>query len=117
MSQDTSKQTEATLAHHMQVLFAGQLEAVLSDYTEDSVIFTADGMVKGLTQIRAFFDGMIKNTPPAVMEAFTMIRQDVSGEIAYILWKAAPFVPLGTDTFVVRGGKIVAQTYTTYTPS
>jgi ketosteroid isomerase-like protein len=88
----------------------------ISDYTADSVIFTAEGMFKGLTQIRAFFDGLIKNMPPGMVEAFSMIRQDIDGEVAYMLWKAEAFVPLGTDTFVIRGGKIVAQTYTVFTP-
>jgi hypothetical protein len=39
----------------------------------------------------------------------------VVGDIAYIVWRAncaAEEVTLGTDTFVVRNNKIVAQTYT-----
>jgi hypothetical protein len=43
-----------------------------------------------------------------------MRRQEVHGEIAYIVWKAdtpSLDVPLGTDTFVVRDGKIVVQTF------
>ena len=36
MSEDTKKQTEATLAHHLQSLGGGLLEEVLSDYVEDS---------------------------------------------------------------------------------
>jgi hypothetical protein len=27
------------------------------------------------------------------------------------VWKADPFIPLATDTFVIRDGKIVAQTF------
>ena len=117
MSEDTKKQTEATLAHHLQSLGGGLLEEVLSDYVEDSVIFTANETVKGLAAIRAFFDASIKGTPPDMLKAFTMLRQDVVGETAYILWKAEPFVPLGTDTFVVRDGKIISQTFTTFSTS
>ena len=117
MSEETRKQTEATLTHHLQSLGGGLLEAVLSDYVEDSVIFTANGIVKGLAEIRAFFDASIKSTPPDLLKAFTMIRQDVEGETAYILWKAEPFVPLGTDTFVVRDGKIILQTFTAFSTS
>jgi hypothetical protein len=40
-----------------------------------------------------------------------MVRQDVDGEIAYIAWKAEPFTPLATDTFVIRNGKICVQTF------
>jgi len=117
MAKETTKETGAILAHHMQALGGGQLEAVLSDYTEDSVLFTADGLVKGLAGIRSFFENAIKTLSPDVMQAFTMLRQDVDGEVAYILWKAAPFIPLATDTFVIQNGKIVAQTFTVLMPS
>jgi len=43
-----------------------------------------------------------------------MLRQDVEGDVAYIVWKAETADnrhELGTDTFVVRDGKIVAQTF------
>jgi hypothetical protein len=46
--------------------------------------------------------------------SFEMLRQDVDGEVAYIVWKAetaANRFELGTDTFVVRNGKIVIQTF------
>ena len=115
MSTANTQQTGATLAHHLQMLGAN-LDALLSDYTEDSVLFTANGMFKGLAQIRAFFDTTLKNTPPAVMAAFTIVRQDVEGETAFIVWKAEPFIPLATDTFVVHNGKILAQTFVAFTP-
>ncbi len=51
------------------------------------------------------------------MEAFTMVRQDVEGDVAYIVWAAGDFAPLGTDTFVIRGGKIVLQTFAAYVPT
>ena len=117
MTTEVSKQTESVLIHHLQVLTGGQLEEVLRDYTEDSVIFTANGLIKGLAGIRAFFDASIKNTPPEMVKAFTMIRQDVEGGVAYIIWKAEPFIPLATDTFVVRNGKIMNQTFVLFTSS
>ena len=117
MSTDTTKQTEATLTHHLQSLLAGMLDAVLSDYTEDSILFTANGEMRGLSGVRAFFEASIKNTPPEMLKAFQMVKQDIDGEIAYIVWKAEPFVALGTDTFVVRNGKIMAQTFASYSPS
>jgi len=44
-----------------------------------------------------------------------MKEQFVSGDYAYILWSAETadnVYELGTDTFVVRDGKIVAQSFT-----
>jgi hypothetical protein len=51
------------------------------------------------------------------MENFEMVRQDVEGELAYIVWKSASAVPLGTDTFIVRKGKIVMQTFAAHATS
>ncbi len=35
----------------------------------------------------------------------------------YIFWAAEPFAPLGTDTFVVRNGKIMAHTFAASMPA
>ncbi len=115
MISDVEKQTEATLIHHLQAM--GSIDDILSDYTEDSILFTANGPIHGLTGLRAFFEALMKSATPEMMANYQMVRQDVGGEIAYIVWKAEPFVPLATDTFVVRNGKIVAQTFTAYMPS
>jgi hypothetical protein len=71
--------TEATLTHHLQALYEG-VEAVLSDYTEESVLFTPDGPVRGLAGIRAFFENFINNSPAELFQAVTLVRQDIVGE-------------------------------------
>jgi hypothetical protein len=43
-----------------------------------------------------------------------MLRQDVDGDTAYIVWRAETAdnrFGLATDTFVVQTGKIVTQTF------
>jgi ketosteroid isomerase-like protein len=103
--------TEATLKHHLQAFREG-VDAILSDYTEDSVLFTPDGPVRGLDGLRTFFDGFIRDWPPELfVDALRLIRQDVDGEVAYLVWKAEPYITMGTDTFVVRNGKIMVQTF------
>ena len=59
------------------------------------------------------FNFVKKVLPPG--SDFKLQKMLVDGEVAYIAWSAesAGFrMPLGTDTFVVRDGKIVAQTFT-----
>ena len=75
-----------------------------------------DGVKKGraaiLAEYTAMFTGLFK---PGTYE-FTLDAEHVDGEIAYIAWRvkgATAEVTLGTDTFVVRNGKIVVQTYAT----
>ena len=45
------------------------------------------------------------------MDAFEIVRQDIDGDIAYITWRAEPFVTLATETFVIADDKIRVQTY------
>jgi ketosteroid isomerase-like protein len=104
--------TEATLAHHLQA-FAEGIEAILSDYTEESILFTPNGVIRGLDELRTFFEGFIKNSPPELFEALKFLRQDIEGEVAYTVWKAEPYIKMATDTFVVREGKILVQTVAT----
>ena len=110
--------TRATLDHHLQAFAAGVdgLDALMHDYTDASVMMTPDGPVRGVEAIRALFHGFFTNSPPELMRAATIVHHAVEGEIAYVLWKAEPFIPLGTDTFLIRDGKILVQTIAVFTP-
>ncbi len=41
----------------------------------------------------------------------TLRRQEAIGDVAYIVWEARPWFGFATDTFVVRDGKILFQTF------
>lgn len=98
-------------AHHLGA-FAEGLDALVSDYSEDSRIFLKDQTVTGLDGIRAFFDAFLKDIQPGFWEAFKIVRQDVNGDVAYLIWEAPPFVAQATDTLLIRDGKIHVQTFT-----
>ncbi len=105
--------TERTLAHHLESLEKGDLDAVMSDYSESSVVLTPDGPLRGLEEIRTLFSKIIKDMLPPGSEV-EMLRQDIEDEIAYTVWRGSSesynFL-IGTDTFVIRYGKIVYQTF------
>ena len=106
--------TKNVLNRHMKNFDAGDLQAVLSDYAPDAVFFTPDGTLRGPDAIRPVFQKLIAEfgKPGAV---FNMKQQFVEGDFAYILWTAETadnVYELATDTFVVRDGKIVAQSFT-----
>lgn len=103
-------QTEAVLAHHLRSFAQGDLEAIVSDYAPDAVLCTPQGPLIGHAEIRGFFDNFITNLPhEVIVKRFVMNRQDIVGEMAYIVWSAFPIIDLGTDTFIIRDGKIQAQ--------
>jgi ketosteroid isomerase-like protein len=114
MSQETS--TQSTLEHHLQAFGEG-IDSIMQDYTEDSVVVIPEATYRGLEEIRTFFTAFVESLPEGIWDAFQMNRQEVVGEVAYILWEAQPWIPLGTDTFVVRDGKIMYQTFAAYAPS
>jgi ketosteroid isomerase-like protein len=116
MTTGTSRDIRAVLDHHIQALGEG-FDSLLSDYAEDAVVFAPSGPVHGHEAIRAYFETFFGSLPPGLLPALKIIRQDVDGEIAYQNWTAEPYVPLGTDTFVVRDGKIKVQTWAGYIPS
>lgn len=102
--------TQDILAHHLQSIAVG-VDEIMADYAEDAVLFTPDGPLRGVEAIRAFYTGFLSSSPPELIQALTLLRQEIDGEYAYILWKADPFIPLATDTFVVRKGKIRMQSF------
>ena len=106
--------TQDVIDNHLKAFDHGDLNGVLSDYAPDAVFFTRDGVFKGVDAIRPLFEGLIAEfgKPGAT---FTMEQQVVEGDYAYILWTAKTadnVYELATDTFVVREGKIVAQSFT-----
>jgi hypothetical protein len=69
---------------------------------------------QGAEAMRPLFQVLIAEfgKPGAV---FSMKQQFVEGEYAYILWSAETadnMYEMATDTFIVRNGKIVAQSFT-----
>jgi len=114
MALRSSEQTEVILLRHWQAFGAGDVEAILADYAEDAVLITPDGVLKGSAQIRSLFAQIFANMFPPDKTELNLTKQVVEGEIAYILWSgSSPYynAPFATDTFVIRDGKIVAQTF------
>ena len=85
--------TEGTLNRHLQAIAQGA-DAIMADYTEESVLFTQNGPFVGLAAIRGFFEAFIAGAPPELIPAVRVTRADVHGEVAYIIWQAEPFIPL-----------------------
>jgi ketosteroid isomerase-like protein len=105
--------THEVLDHHLECFGEGDLDGILSDYATDAILFTPDGPLKGHDAIRPLFQSMIAEfgKPGA---AFSMRQRYVDGDHAFILWTAETadnVYELGTDTFVVRNGKIVVQSF------
>jgi ketosteroid isomerase-like protein len=103
--------TQDVLTHHLNCF--GDLAGIMADYTAESRFFTPDGLLRGPEAIRRFFVRLFEEFAKPGM-SFEMLRQEVDGDTAYIVWKAETadnVFELVTDTFVVQNGKIVTQTF------
>jgi hypothetical protein len=111
MALSNTEQTGKILLHHWQAFGGGDVEVIMAD---DAALITPEGTLKGLAQIRSLFANIFANMFPAGKTSLNLTKQVVEGEIAYILWSGnSTFynAPFATDTFVIRDGKIVAQTF------
>jgi len=106
--------TKEIIDHPLQAFSEGDLKGVLSDYAQNAVFFTPQGPVRGPDAIRPLFQALFTEfAKPGA--AFNMKHQFVDGDYAYIVWTAETadnVYELGTDTFIVRDGRIVAQSFT-----
>ena len=105
--------TSDVLDRHLKCFAEYDLEGVLADYSSDAVLFVPTGPLKGPNAIRPLFEGLISEfAKPG--SSFTMQQRCVDGDHAYILWTAETAdnsYEFATDRFVVRNGKIVAQSF------
>jgi ketosteroid isomerase-like protein len=107
--------TETVVRRHLQAFIEQQgLDAILADYADDACFLSEGRAYCGKSAIREFFDGFIAALPPRAIGEFALRSLRVQGDVAYITWSAGPELPLGTDTFVVRQGRIVSQTFAMY---
>jgi ketosteroid isomerase-like protein len=99
--------------HHLKSFGERDLKGILSDYALGAVLFTPEGPLRGVDAIRPLFQAMLAEfgKPGAT---FSLKQQSVEGDFAYILWTAETadnVYELATDTFAVRDGKIVVQSF------
>ena len=113
----TFMSTETVLNHHLEGFSNGDVDAVMEDFTEGSVLILPDTTLTDLASIRAafteFFGGLFK---PGTYELI-LDRMEISGDVAYIVWHSTNQgmdIKLGTDTLVVRNGKIAVQTFAAF---
>ena len=105
--------TGDVLDQHLKCFGENDLDGVLADYSSDAVLFVPGKPLKGPHTIKPFFQALLSEfAKPGA--SFSMRQQYVEGDYAYILWSAETAdnsYEAATDTFVVRNGKIVAQSF------
>jgi ketosteroid isomerase-like protein len=101
---------QEVFAHHGKALAAGDLDEIIVDYADDSVLITPAGASRGKDGIRKTFTRLLDDLPNA---AWNLKNQIFDGDVLFLEWAADSTVNRvddGVDTFVFRDGMIWAQT-------
>lgn len=110
-----SRTPQEVFAHHDAALAAGDLDEIVADYTEDSVVISPAGIARGRNAIRQVFEALLADLPNAQWDLKTQLFDE---DVLFLVWTADSAVNRvddGVDTFVFRDGMIRAQTVR-YTP-
>lgn len=98
---------------HIASFAAGDLDGILSDFAPEAVVFTPDGVLKNPASIRSLYADLLAEFSKPGAD-FRLHSTEAHGDHAYILWTADTadqVYELATDTFFVRDGKIVVQSF------
>jgi ketosteroid isomerase-like protein len=96
--------------HHVTALGGRDLDGIVADYTEASVLITAERSYRGRREIRAFFAALLDALPEA---KWALTTTTYEGQVLYIEWTADATthrVSDGVDTFVFDADSIAIQT-------
>jgi hypothetical protein len=109
MGATTTRTPQELFGHHGEVLVAGDLEGIVSDYSDDAII-TPEGALRGKDGVRQAFEKLLGDLPNAEWE---LLSTNFADDVLLLEWKATSEKTKaedGIDTFVFRDGLIRVQT-------
>jgi hypothetical protein len=113
-----SSATEAVVRSHLRAFLDQEdVDSIVKDYDDGARLCTEARIYDGKPAIRGFFVDFLSGLPEGAIGRFELRSLRVAEKLAYITWSVGQEIPLGTDTFVVADGRIVAQTFAMYPPS
>lgn len=101
------------LERHLNAFLENDIRTLMADYTEESVLITQDATFSGLKEIEGFFTGLMTHFPRQ-RSSFELDKMEVHDETVFIVWHGrtpSVTVPMGSDTFTMKDGRIHRQTF------
>ena len=105
--------TKEILDHHWDAFTTQDLDMVMEDYDEGSVVITNMGTFRGLDEIEGLFTNIFDEFSQAGSTA-ELEMEEIEGDTAYIVWHGETpdnDYAFCTDTFRIDDGVITMQTF------
>lgn len=103
--------SEELLLKHLIAVGERNIDKLMEDYTEESVLMIPSEKYAGLDRIRLFFGTMFELLPEGC--EMTLTDRRAEGNIGFVVWAAESDsikVPFATDTIIFEDGKIKYHT-------
>ncbi len=103
--------TQEVFQHHLEAFAAGDVDEILKDYSDETIVVYDDRVARGLDEIRAFFEHWLDQLLPPGCR-FDLDHVQIADDLVFITWTAETEkleFELGTDTFLIRDSKVVRQ--------
>ncbi|MEM5565083.1 nuclear transport factor 2 family protein [Psychroserpens sp. AS72] len=113
VNEDITKVSERIVTHYLNALYENDIDAMMSNYTNKSILITLVKTYKGLKEIREFMSELAKHFSHdnTVLILDKMIFEN---EVAYIVWHAhSPIfsISMASETFFIKEEKIIKHTF------
>ena len=105
----SERQSIQILKHHLAAVEAGDIYAVMTDFSETSVVITPKNVLTGPDNIRGHFAELIETSTRATLTS----KQSIEGNVAMVTWhqqSGDEDTVVAVDTLVFREGLIAALT-------
>lgn len=103
---DTAEVTKAVWAQHVARATAGDIDAVMEDFSDDSVMVTPRGSLEGKTAIRGFFEEFLAGFTPEIAESTVVNSETVHGKVVVFNFTIGAAGRTFHDTALIEDGKI-----------
>jgi len=101
------------LQNHLNSFLENDLEALMADFTNESILITQDASYNGLEEIKGFYTDLILQFPKQ-KSSIELEKTVINGELVYFVWRGkSPILEIlfATDTLIIKNGKIHRQTF------
>ena len=106
--------SRAVWARHVQAATAGDIDAVMADFTEASAIITTDGVIGGTADIRRFFEDLLGGLEPGALETTVSNAELTHGNVLVANFTIGAMGRTFQDTAVIRDDRFLVLTTVNY---